>query len=121
MSAPVAVAGLSELAPPGRRGAGSRWRQRLWRRSLRPPSWAGFRARRLVGAIDARTTRHVDYAVSQIKRKLVEEGLGWGKVIGGFRKLHHRGRETVGGIFAFTNAAYNLVRMRTLIGAGVCA
>ena len=59
--------------------------------------------------------------MSQIKRKLVEEGFGWGKTIGGLRKLHHRGRENVGWIFTFTNAAYNLVRMRTLIRAGVCA
>src|SRR5262245_62799152 len=34
-------------------------------------------------AIDARTTRHRGYAVSQRKRKLVEEPFGWGKTIGG--------------------------------------
>jgi len=77
-------------------------------------------ARRPRSAIDGRTTRHAGFAVSHIKRKLVEEGFGWGKTIGGLRKLHHRGREKVGWIFAFTNAAYNLVRMRTLIRAGVC-
>jgi len=77
--------------------------------------------RRPRSAIDGRTTRHAGFAVSQIKRKLVEEGFGWGKTIGGLRKLHHRGRENVGWIFTFTNAAYNLVRMRTLIRAGVCA
>ena len=72
-------------------------------------------------AVDGRTTRHDGYDVSQVKRKLVEEGFGWGKTIGGLRKLHHRGREKVGWIFTFTNAAYDLVRMRTLIRAGVCA
>jgi transposase len=72
-------------------------------------------------AIDVRTTRHAGYAVSQRKRKRVEEGFGWGKTIGGLRKLHHRGRERVGWIFTFTNAAYDLVRMRTLIRAGACA
>jgi transposase len=72
-------------------------------------------------AVDGRTTRHDGYDVSQVKRKLVEEGFGWGKTIGGLRKLHHRGREKVAWVFAFTNAAYNLVRMRTLIRAGVCA
>ncbi len=77
--------------------------------------------RRPRSAIDGRTTRHAGFAVSQLKRKLVEEGFGWGKTIGGLRKLHHRGREKVGWIFTFTNAAYNLVRMRTLIRAGVCA
>jgi transposase len=72
-------------------------------------------------AIDERTTRHAGFDVSQVKRKLVEEGFGWGKTIGGLRKLHHRGREKVGWIFTFTNAAYDLVRIRTLIRAGVCA
>jgi transposase len=78
-------------------------------------------ATRPESAIDERTTRHEGYAVSQVKRKLVEEGFGWGKTIGGLRKLHHRGREKVGWIFTFTNAAYDLVRIRTLIRAGVCA
>jgi transposase len=72
-------------------------------------------------AVDARTTRHAGFEVSQVKRKLVEEGFGWGKTIGGLRKLHHRGRARVDWIFTFTNAAYNLVRMRTLIRAGVGA
>jgi transposase len=78
-------------------------------------------ARRPASAIDERTTRHPGFAVSQVKRKLVEESFGWSKTIGGLRKLHHRGREKVSWIFTFTNAAYNLVRMRTLIRAGVCA
>jgi len=33
--------------------------------------------------IDARTTRHPGYAISQRKRKLVEEIFGWWKTIGG--------------------------------------
>lgn len=78
-------------------------------------------ATRPESAIDDRTTRHAGFAVSQVKRKLVEEGFGWGKTIGGLRKLHHRGTEKVGWIFTFTNAAYNLVRIRTLIRVGVCA
>jgi transposase len=77
--------------------------------------------RRPTSAIDGRTTRHAGFAISQLKRKLVEEGFGWGKTIGNLRKLHHRGREKVAWIFTFTNAVYNLVRMRTLIQAGVCA
>jgi hypothetical protein len=71
-------------------------------------------------AIDRRTTRHPGYEISQVKRKLVEEGFGWTKTIGGLRKLHHRGREKVSWIFTFTNAAYNLVRIRTLMRVGVC-
>lgn len=71
-------------------------------------------------AIDGRTTRHPGFDISQVKRKLVEEGFGWGKTIGGLRKLQHRGGAKVAWIFTFTNAAYNLVRIRTLIRAGVC-
>lgn len=78
-------------------------------------------ARRPKSAIDDRTTRHPGYVVSQRKRKLVEEGFGWGKTIGLLRKLRHRGREKVGWIFTFTTAAYNLVRIRTLIRVGACA
>lgn len=66
-------------------------------------------------AVDARTTRHQSYIISQRKRKLVEQGFGWQKCVGPLRKLHHRGRETVSWIFAFTSAAYNLVRLRTLL------
>jgi transposase len=72
-------------------------------------------------AIDERTTRHAGYAVSQRKRKQIEESFGWTKVVGLLRKLRHRGRELVGWLFTFTNAAYNLVRMRTLIAQGVIA
>jgi transposase len=72
-------------------------------------------------ALDARTTRHPGYALSQQKRKLVEQGFGWSKVIGLLRQLRHRGLERVGWIVSFTNAAYNLVRMRSLMGLGVCA
>jgi transposase len=66
-------------------------------------------------AIDARTTRHAGYAVSQKKRKRIEECFGWMKDIALLRKLKHRGLFKVGWIFAFAAAAYNLVRMRKLI------
>jgi len=68
-------------------------------------------------AIDARTTRHPGYAISQQKRKLVEQSFGWMKTIGGLRKLRHRGGQLVHWIFTFTAAAYNLVRMRRLLEA----
>lgn len=71
-------------------------------------------------AIDGRTTRHGGYAVSQRKRKLVEQGFGWGKTVALLRKLRHRGKDLVGWMFAFTSAAFNLVRMRGLIMGGVC-
>jgi transposase len=86
-----------------------------------PHAAQNIHEKRPSSAVDGRTTRHPGFSVSQVKRKLVEEGFGWGKTIGGLRKLHHRGREKVAWIFSFTNAAYNLVRMRTLIRTGVCA
>lgn len=66
-------------------------------------------------AIDGRTTRHAGYAVSQRKRKLVEQVFGWMKTVGGLRKLRHRGSELVDWTVTFTAAAYNLVRLRTLL------
>jgi transposase len=65
-------------------------------------------------AIDGRTMRHTGYAVSQQKRKRVEEIFGWLKTVGGLRKLRHRGHERVEWIFTFAVAAYNLVRIRNL-------
>lgn len=67
--------------------------------------------------IDARTTRHPGYAISQQKRKRVEEIFGWLKTIGGLRKTRHRGVQRVGWMFTFALAAYNLVRMRNLAAA----
>jgi IS5 family transposase len=68
-------------------------------------------------AIDGRTTRHEGYAISQRKRKRVEEFFGWMKTVGGMGKLRHRGLELVGWMFTFAAAAYNLVRIRNLATA----
>ena len=68
-------------------------------------------------AIDGRTTWHVGYAISQRKRKLIEQVFGWMKTVGGLRKLRHRGGELVDWTITFTAAAYNLVRMRNLARA----
>jgi transposase len=65
-------------------------------------------------AIDSRTTRHPGYAVSQKKRKRIEECFGWLKTIALLRQVRHRGIAKVGWIFTFAAAAYNLVRMRNL-------
>jgi hypothetical protein len=65
-------------------------------------------------AIDARTTRHPGYAVSQRLRKRIEEIFGWMKTVGGLRKLRHPGTARVEWHFLFVAAAYNLVRLRTL-------
>ena len=65
--------------------------------------------------IGERTTRHPGYAISQQKRKRVEEIFGWLKTVAGLRKTRHRGVARVGWMFTFALAAYNLVRMRNLI------
>lgn len=65
-------------------------------------------------AIDGRTTRHPGYAVSQQKRKRVEEVFGWLKTVGLLRKVKLRGLPRIGWLFTFAAAAYNLVRMRNL-------
>jgi transposase len=70
-------------------------------------------------AIDPRTTRHAGYAVSQRKRKLIEECFGWMKTVGLFGQTRHRGVDRVGWCFAFLGAAYNLVRMRSLLAPAV--
>ena len=67
-------------------------------------------------AIDGRTTTWEGYAQSQKKRKLVEEAFGWMKTVGLLHKLRHRGEAKARWVFQFTAAAYNLVRMRSLLG-----
>ena len=68
-------------------------------------------------ALDGRTTRHPGYAISQRKRKRIEECFGWLKTIALMRKVRHRGVCKVDWIFTFACAAYNLVRMRNLAAA----
>jgi transposase len=72
-------------------------------------------------AINGRTTRHIGYALSQRKRKRIEECFGWLKTVALLRKLRHRGIFKVGWIFTFAAAAYNLVRMRKLLAPAVQA
>lgn len=66
-------------------------------------------------AIDGRTTRHAGYAVSQRRRKRIEEVFGWIKTVGGLRKTHHRGTSRVGWTFTLAAAAYNVVRIGKLL------
>jgi len=78
------------------------------------PQVAQNHARPGGSAIDGRTTRHAGYAISQRKRKRIEECFGWLKTIALLRKVRHRGVRKVHWIFTFACAAYNLVRMRNL-------
>ena len=59
------------------------------------------------------------YAVSQRKRKRIEECFGWLKTIALMRKVRHRSLAKVGWVFTFAAAAYNLVRMRNLLARTV--
>lgn len=68
-------------------------------------------------AIDGRTTRHPGYAISQKKRKLVEEPFGWGKTVGPIRKTMLRGLQRVAAQFTLTMAAYNLAKLPRLLAA----
>lgn len=73
--------------------------------------------RNRLSAIDGRTVTHPGYAVSQKKRKRVEEIFGWMKTIGLMRQTRHRGKDRVGWMFTFAAATYNLVRIRNLMAA----
>ena len=55
--------------------------------------------------------------MSQRKRKRVEEVFGWLKTVALMRKVRHRGRQLVRWMFTLAAAAYNLVRIRNLVGA----
>jgi len=65
-------------------------------------------------AIDARTTRHSGYQVSQKKRPVIEKAFGWMKQTGGMRKTKLRGLWKVGWQFLMTAAAFNLWRLPKL-------
>jgi len=70
-------------------------------------------------AIDARTTRHEGYRISQRIRKRVEEIFGWVKSVAGGRKLRYCGVEKNQLWAELTMAGYNLVRMAKLVQAPV--
>jgi transposase len=66
-------------------------------------------------AIDARTTRHPGYAVSQRCRKRIEEVFGWVKAQAGLAKIKLRGKPKAEAAFTFAAAAYNLIRLPKLL------
>jgi transposase len=65
-------------------------------------------------AIDARTTRHVGYRISQKRRPRIERAFGWMKAVGGIRKVKLRGLLKVDWLFLMTAAAFNLWRIPKL-------
>jgi transposase len=68
-------------------------------------------------AIDARTTRHYGYAISQKKRPLIERVFGWMKAVGPMRKVKLRGLPNLDWLFLITAAAFNLWRLPKLAQA----
>lgn len=66
-------------------------------------------------AVDDETVAALGYALSQKKRKLVEEAFGWGKTVGGLRRTRYRGLAKVRFSVYVIGAAYNLVRMSKLM------
>jgi hypothetical protein len=72
-------------------------------------------ARRGGSAIDARTTRHEGYAMSQHARPRIEPAFGWLKTIAWIRKVKLRGVANVDWLFVFASAAFNLIRLPKLL------
>lgn len=71
--------------------------------------------RRGGSALNESIEQEPGYAISQRKRKLVEEIFGWVKTIGTARKTKMRGTKLVGWMFTLNAAAYNLTRMIKLL------
>ena len=69
---------------------------------------------RTTSGLDARTTRHNSYWISQKKRKRVEEIFGWMKSYGGLRRTRFRGIARVQLHAHLVGAAYNLLRLSRL-------
>ena len=65
-------------------------------------------------AVPEHIASSVGYAISQQKRKLIEQGFGWAKLVGPIRQVIVRALKKVDQLFVLTMAAYNLTRMRTL-------
>lgn len=84
-------------------------------RELRVTPHVAQNTARLGGsAIDGRTTAQPGYAVSQRRRKRIEQCFGWGKTIGSIRQVMLHGLDRVDQLLTMTMAAYNLTRLRNL-------
>jgi len=81
------------------------------------PHVASNDTRRGGSAIDARTTRHIGYALSQTIRKRIEEHFGWGKTVGRIRQTVYRGLRRVDQHFKLTMTASNIVRIARIMYA----
>lgn len=68
-------------------------------------------------AVPPQTAASLGYAMSQRRRKRIEEIFGWGKTVGGLAQLKVRGLDKVRAVFVFALAAYNIVRLPRLLAA----
>jgi IS5 family transposase len=66
-------------------------------------------------AIDGRTTRWPGYAISSVKRRLVEQGFGWMKSVAGLKRSRLRGVAKTQLLAHVAGAAYNLLRLARLV------
>lgn len=117
----VAAQMLGDVARPGKRvtvGADKAYDTKGFVKVCREigvtPHVAQNTSRNGGSAIDGRTTRHSGYAVSQRKRKRIEQCFGWGKLIGPIRQVMVQGLDKVDQLLTLTMTAYNLTRLRNL-------
>lgn len=72
---------------------------------------------RRTSAVSDDVAARPSYAISQRKRKLIEEGFGWMKEIGGLRRTRYRGIARTQMSAYLTATAYNLLRISRLLPA----
>jgi transposase len=119
---PRAAAPMLDRRRPGRRGlrtlgADKGYCTKEFVGWLRGRSIAPHIARiesRSTPGLDGRTTRHAGYAISQRKRKRIEEIFGWMKSVGGLRRSRFAGIAKTQLAAYLVGAAYNLLRMARL-------
>ena len=82
--------------------------------AIRSGPISGWDERSMVRREGRQRQRRKSYRVSQRRRKLVEESIGWMKMIGGMARSSLVGRWKIRQRFTMTGAAYNLIRMARL-------
>lgn len=118
----VALSMLDEHAPVGAtvgadKGYDTKGFVRRCREASVTPHVAQHCNERRSSAIDARTTRHIGYRISQHVRKRIEAIFGWIKSIGGLRRTRYRGRRRTQLAAYIVATAYNLLRVAKLRSA----
>jgi IS5 family transposase len=66
-------------------------------------------------AVPPEVAASLRYAISQRRRKRIEEGFGWSKTVGGLAQVKVRGLAKIRAVFVFAVAAYNIVRLPKLL------